>query len=92
VRILPTEPNGASGIISIQNDCNKKGDRSMKVTINKKKCIGCGTCAAFAPELFSVEGGTATLIKNPGAYTDADKKKAGQAAANCPTEAIEIDK
>lgn len=50
------------------------------------KCIGCGTCAAVSPELFTVEGIPAQLIKQP---TAADKAKYDEAQAACPVDAIE---
>lgn len=50
------------------------------------KCIGCGTCAAVAPELFKVEGIPAQLIKQP---TAEDKEKYDAAQAACPVDAIE---
>ena len=50
------------------------------------KCIGCGTCAVVAPDLFKVEGVPAQLIKQ---VTPADKEKYEQAQSACPVEAIE---
>lgn len=50
------------------------------------KCIGCGTCAVIAPELFKVEGIPAELIKQP---TIEDKPKYDEAQAACPVDAID---
>ena len=50
------------------------------------KCIGCGTCALIAPELFKVEGVPAQLTKNP---APEDKEKYNQAKEACPVSAIE---
>ena len=50
------------------------------------KCIGCGTCALMAPELFKVEGVPAQLIKK---LTPEDKEKYDQAKGACPVEAIQ---
>ena len=50
------------------------------------QCIGCGTCAAIAPELFKVEGTPAQLIKKP---TIEDKDQYEQAENACPVQAIE---
>jgi ferredoxin len=50
------------------------------------QCIGCGTCAAVAPELFKVEGVPAELIKQP---TPEDKAKYDEAQSMCPVAAIE---
>ncbi|MCX6825325.1 MAG: ferredoxin [candidate division SR1 bacterium] len=50
------------------------------------QCIGCGTCAAVAPDLFKVEGIPAQIIKKL-APTDAKSYKEAQSA--CPVQAIE---
>jgi len=50
------------------------------------KCIGCGTCAAVAPEIFKVEGVPAEIIKK---LSPEDKEKYDQAQAACPVDAIE---
>lgn len=51
------------------------------------KCIGCGTCASLAPELFKVEGVPAQLIKQP--VTPKEQQKYEEAKAACPVQAIE---
>ena len=50
------------------------------------KCIGCGTCAAVAPEIFKVEGVPAEIIKK---LTPEDKEKYDEAKKSCPVTAIE---
>ena len=57
----------------------------LMVGINDK-CIGCGTCALIAPELFKVEGVPAQLIKAP---APEDKDTYNQAKDACPVDAIE---
>jgi len=49
-------------------------------------CIGCGTCAMLAPELFKMESVPAQLIKQP---TLEDKEKYDLAKDACPVKAIE---
>lgn len=62
----------------------------MKITLHVDKCIGCGTCAVVAPDIFTVDTGTVSLKKEPETFTDEDKKKAKEAANMCPVEAIEV--
>lgn len=62
----------------------------MKVTLNTNSCISCGTCVAFAPDLFSIDSGVVTLKKDPKTYTEEDKKKAREAAGACPNGVIQI--
>lgn len=62
----------------------------MKVILHIDKCIVCGTCAAIAPALFSIDSGVVSLKKDPKTYTEEDKKLAKQAADSCPVGVIEI--
>lgn len=56
-----------------------------KVSLNKEKCIGCGSCTNIASENFSYsDEGKAELINDK--VTD----EAIEASEVCPTEAIEI--
>lgn len=50
-------------------------------------CIGCGICAAIAPEIFKVEGIPAIVIKQP--ETPQAKIAYEDAKTSCPTLAIE---
>lgn len=55
------------------------------ITINKNKCIGCGTCAALCPKVFKLgEDGKAEVI-DPRADTDENIKNAIE---SCPVGAI----
>lgn len=47
-------------------------------------------CTSIAPNLFSIDTGVVALKKDPKTYTEEDWKKAKEAAASCPAEAIEI--
>jgi len=60
-----------------------------KIKIDKNKCIGCGTCAALAPEVFELDENNKARVKNP-AGTDEETIKL--AADSCPVQAISIEK
>jgi len=62
----------------------------MKIRLYTDKCISCGTCAAIAPELFSIDSGVVSMKKDPKTFTDEQKKLAHEVAIACPTGAIEI--
>jgi len=57
----------------------------MKVSINKKNCIGCGACAAVCPEVFELKSGKAIVKQKETA-----KECAKQARDSCPVNAISI--
>lgn len=62
----------------------------MKIKFNKKKCIGCGACTAFAPNHFKLNNeGKVDLKKDK--VTKEDIKKLKQAEQNCPMQIIEIE-
>lgn len=54
----------------------------MKVKIDKKKCIGCGTCASICPQGFELGEDKKARIKDKNAYC---LKTAAEA---CPVHAI----
>lgn len=59
----------------------------MQITIDETRCIGCGMCAAAAPEVFRLKGRVSTVISQP------EKSWAAFDAANgCPVNAISIVK
>jgi len=57
----------------------------MKVSVDKKACIGCGACAAICPEIFELKAGKAQVKKS-----ETDKDCAKQASDSCPVNAIAI--
>ena len=58
----------------------------MKVIIDAELCVGCGTCAAIAPELFKMnDEGKADFI---GEVTDENLEVLDRAISMCPTTAI----
>lgn len=58
----------------------------MKIKVDKKKCIGCGTCVAIAGKSFRLnDEGKAEAIHPAGD----DKTKIKEAVDSCPVDAIE---
>lgn len=59
----------------------------MQVKVNKDLCVGCGTCAAVAPDLFEMkEDGKAEFV---GEANDETMETVDRAISMCPTSAIE---
>ncbi|MGB9911553.1 MAG: ferredoxin [Microgenomates group bacterium] len=60
----------------------------MKVTVDKNKCIGCGTCIAIAPKSFKFDNeGKSEAIVPPGD----NEEKIKEAGESCPVNAIKIE-
>ena len=60
----------------------------MKVKVNKDQCIGCGACAALAPNVFEIDDdGLSTVITEE--VQEDDEESAKDAVDSCPTSAIE---
>ncbi|HRY63133.1 MAG TPA: ferredoxin [Patescibacteria group bacterium] len=58
------------------------------ITVDKNKCIGCGSCAAMYPELFKLgEDGKSEVISSD--YSSHNYTKE-EIIAICPVEAISI--
>ena len=63
----------------------KKTSKLRKVWVDKNKCIGCGTCVAFAPKSFKMGSDGKSQAINP----IGDSKEAVQTAIDsCPVQAI----
>jgi ferredoxin len=61
---------------------NKK---NMKISVDKKKCIGCGVCPSLCPDVFKLgDDGKAEVISQE------NIECAKEAAESCPVEAIEV--
>jgi ferredoxin len=56
----------------------------MKVTVDKEKCIGCGSCVAICPSVFKLKNGKSTVKKPEGAPCAKEAKDA------CPVDAIKV--
>lgn len=69
------------------------GKNMKKISVDKNKCIGCGACEGFEPDVFELnDEGLAEAIKpNYDELEDEVKENVDDAAANCPTSAISIN-
>lgn len=57
----------------------------MKITIDEKKCIGCGTCTVLAPKTFRLkDDGKAEVMTPPGD----EEEKIKEAVDSCAVNAI----
>ena len=67
----------------------RTGGGNMTVTVDDKRCIGCGMCAAAVPEVFRVIGRVSTVQAQP-----AKERffRVLDAANGCPVNAIQADR
>jgi ferredoxin len=59
-----------------------------KVIVDREKCIGCGTCASLAPELFEMDDEGKSKVLKP----EVSGSEADEAIESCPVEAISKEK
>ncbi len=59
----------------------------MKVSLDKKKCIGCGACAAICPDVFEMDREKAKVKS-----AKTDNTCAKEAVDSCPVAAIKVSK
>ena len=57
----------------------------MKVSVDKKLCIGCGSCEAVCPKVFVLKDGKAEVKT-----ANTSDPCAQEAADGCPVQAIKI--
>ncbi len=72
----------------------------LKIEHDKPNCIGCGACAAVAPDFWEMDGDKSHLKKSSegGPYAggevldieDKDKEKNMEAAQSCPVNVIHL--
>lgn len=62
----------------------------MKIKIDQKVCLGCGSCTAIAPETFALDdaSGKAKVIAQPKKMTESIQ----MAINSCPVNAIKVEK
>ena len=56
-----------------------------KITVDKKKCIGCGACESICPQTFAMKDGKSNVKSQPKKIT-CEK----EAADSCPVQAINV--
>ncbi len=61
----------------------------MKLTIEKNKCIGCGSCAAVCPDFFEITEAGKSHLKNSSLNQD-ENEELELLDAGCCKEASEI--
>jgi ferredoxin len=60
----------------------------MTAIVDKETCTGCGLCPDICPEVFKMDGDTATAYTNP--VPSSAQESCRDAADQCPVEAISI--
>ena len=61
----------------------------MNITVDKEKCIGCGSCAAIAPNVFKMGvDGKAELVEGD---HSGESALVNQAKDACPVQAIVVE-
>ena len=65
----------------------EQGETRMTVTVDAKKCIGCGMCAYAAPEVFRIVGKASTVYASPDKRT---RYRVQDARNGCPVNAITV--
>ncbi len=60
----------------------------FEVKVDQEACIGCGACAAMAPDIFVMDNGKSKVIK---AKVE-DESSAKDAADGCPVNCITVEK
>ncbi|HOX96758.1 MAG TPA: ferredoxin [bacterium] len=60
----------------------------VKAKVNPDLCVGCGTCAAIAPDIFEMSAEGKAQVKNGGVVADNQVELLDRALSMCPTGAI----
>ena len=74
----------------------------MRVIHQRKKCIGCGSCAALCPKIFKMDDGNRAIIRGEATVFNSEKGEQTlviemlgcikEAADVCPAQCIIINK
>jgi len=64
----------------------------MKIVLHKEDCIGCGSCASVAPDIFEIRDGKVALKKEPNLNDPKILEQVKLAVSLCPTSVIEVVK
>lgn len=59
---------------------------AFKISVDKKKCIGCGSCAMICPKSFVMKDGKSEPVKKEVEKITCEK----DAESACPVDAIKI--
>ncbi len=62
--------------------------KTIKVNINRNKCLGCGMCISLCPEVFEFKSGKSSLKVK--ASLEKYQSCIKESAQNCPVQAIKI--
>jgi NTE family protein len=62
--------------------------RPVRISVDAARCVGCGACALWAPEVFEVGSDGRALVRSP---TRLWSPVDGTYVSHCPTHAIHID-
>ena len=63
--------------------------RTMRISVDRERCTGCGLCVALAPNLMALDGERkAYALTHEVSWAPAD----GDFVRHCPTEAIRADR
>lgn len=60
-----------------------------RITVDRTRCVGAGTCVRTAPDVFD-QGDDGLVRLVGGASSDADLREATEAAGLCPAAAITL--
>jgi ferredoxin len=60
-------------------------NKMKKITVDQKKCIGCGTCIIIAPDVFKFDKNGKSMVTN---QSPKSPGKVKDAIESCPVEAI----
>ncbi len=61
----------------------------MQPKVDQEKCVGCGTCAAIAPDMFEMNDSGKAQVKDGDFSSQEDLMN--QAKDSCPANAINVE-